>query len=74
MISLDIDPQALKAAKVAFRLPKTRSELIQASITNLPFRDRAIGSVIASEVLEHIPNVKECLSEIARVLREAHWR
>lgn len=35
----------------------------------LPFRDAVFDTVLLSDVLEHIPEPKECLREIARTLR-----
>jgi ubiquinone/menaquinone biosynthesis C-methylase UbiE len=68
VVSIDIDPQALEVAKLASKLTRRYHELIQASVTHLPFRSEIFRSIVISEVLEHIPNVEKCLSEIARVL------
>lgn len=40
-----------------------------ADIAHLPFRDRAFDLVICSEVLEHIPDEKGAVRELARVLK-----
>jgi SAM-dependent methyltransferase len=37
---------------------------------NLPFRDAVFDSVIATEVLEHVPNPERVVAEMARVLRD----
>ena len=36
---------------------------------NIPFEKNTFNSVLASEVLEHVPDIDDCLSEIWRVLR-----
>ncbi len=43
--------------------------LIKADATNLPFSDKTFDRVIASEILEHIPNDQKAISEIYRVLK-----
>src|SRR6266581_1672652 len=42
---------------------------LRASITHLPFRDGALDYVLASHVLEHVPDVKRAIAELARILR-----
>jgi hypothetical protein len=42
---------------------------VQGDATRLPFGDGAFDRVIASEVLEHIPDDGAALTELARVLR-----
>lgn len=55
----------------AVRLAHTRgqAQYCRSSGTKLPFRQAAFDAVLASDVLEHIENDVEALSEIARVLR-----
>lgn len=45
-----------------------RAVFQQGNITHLPFADDSIDLVIASEVVEHLPNPELAFSEIARVL------
>ena len=40
-----------------------------ADLTELPFRDQQFDILIASHVLEHIPNLERALSEIHRTLK-----
>ena len=37
----------------------------------IPFDNETFDSVLSSEVLEHVPNVDECIKEIGRVLKPA---
>jgi SAM-dependent methyltransferase len=46
-----------------------RFEVVRGDLTALPFPDAAVDRVIASEVLEHIPDDAAAFAEIARVLR-----
>ncbi len=43
--------------------------VLRGDATRLPFRDGAFDCIITSEVLEHINNDEQALSELARVLR-----
>ena len=43
-------------------------ELVQGSLTNLPFRGAAFGTVICSEVIEHLPREAVRLEELLRVI------
>lgn len=46
----------------------TGLDLIRASIEDLPFADCSFSAVLLNEVLEHVPNDRRGLQEIARVL------
>lgn len=44
-------------------------KLIKGDATRLPFKSQAFDRIIASEVLEHIPDDKKAISEMYRVLK-----
>lgn len=43
--------------------------IFRASATHLPFRDGFFDKILCSEVLEHIPDYKQCIEEMARCLK-----
>jgi SAM-dependent methyltransferase len=49
--------------------PEDSASQVNGDGLNLPFPDGAFDRVIASEVLEHIPNDEGAIAELARVLR-----
>ncbi len=53
----------------ALKRHESRICVIAASLTHLPFRDEIFNQIVCSEVLEHIPDWKEALKELHRVLR-----
>ena len=63
-IGMDIDINVLK--KVSQDLPN--ASLICASGSRAPFRDESFDLIICTEVLEHLKNPEEMVSEISRVL------
>ncbi len=54
----DLDPES-----------KRRCTLAVGNALTLPFADNAFDKIVCSEVLEHIPNYRQALSEISRVLK-----
>lgn len=53
----------------AGELPDEGAGVVQGDALRLPFGDAAFDRVIASEVLEHIPDDSSAMAELARVLR-----
>lgn len=54
------------------KIAKDKRFMVQADICNLPFKDKAFGYIIASHILEHIPNVNEAISELMRVANRGY--
>ena len=50
-----------------------RYEVVRGDLLALPFPDASVDRVIASEVLEHIPDDATAMAEIARVLKPGGW-
>lgn len=48
---------------------KCSTDRTVADICNLPFPDRRFDVVVSSEVIEHVPEPKRAVSELARVLK-----
>ncbi len=46
---------------------------VAADLTDLPFADGAFDVVLSSHVLEHIPDDRAAIGELARVLRPGGW-
>jgi SAM-dependent methyltransferase len=62
VFGLDLVPKVLKLAK------HTHSGVVRGDATRLPFSAATFGSVLSNCVLEHIPDDKACVAELARVL------
>jgi len=62
-IGLDILRRKLRWLQPRHRL------LVQGSCDRLPFQDESFNAVINSEVIEHVPDVPDILTEMWRVLR-----
>lgn len=67
-VGVDYDPNELRKART--RLGHQRVDLIVADATRLPFRDAAFDAAICTETLEHLPDDRGAIAEVARVLRD----
>jgi ubiquinone/menaquinone biosynthesis C-methylase UbiE len=63
----DLSPEMLRRARG--RLDSDRPQLLSADLTRLPFADGAFDCVTCGYVLEHLPEAKPGLAELARVLQ-----
>ncbi len=64
-VGIDINPR--NVALVRSRLPDR--PVFVADIEDIPFPGRTFGTIICTEVLEHVPDPDGALEEIARVLK-----
>jgi ubiquinone/menaquinone biosynthesis C-methylase UbiE len=64
-VGIDLNPRNL--ALIRQRLPGHM--VVEGDIEAMPFPDDSFGTVVCTEVLEHVPYPKTALSEIRRVLR-----
>lgn len=64
-VGVDLNPRNL--ALVSRRLPQHVP--MESDIEQLPFADGSFGTIICTEVLEHVPYLDKALAEFRRVLR-----
>lgn len=62
---IDINPR--NVALLTTRLPQ--HDIVRGDLEAMPFDDGAFGTVVCTEVLEHLPDPGAALREIHRVLR-----
>jgi len=73
--ALDIEEVNLKKAHHVLWLLDEQKEsrgrwsLVRGDITNLPFEDTSFDKIVCSEVLEHIPDDRQGIKEMVRVLK-----
>ena len=65
----DVD-EILQAMKVKGEVPESaRAEAVKGDALDLPYADRTFDCVIASEILEHVVEDDQAISELVRVLK-----
>lgn len=64
---IDLSPEMLRRART--RLKSDRPRLLSADLTRLPFADNSFDCVTCGFVLEHLPEARPGLMEMARVLK-----
>jgi SAM-dependent methyltransferase len=71
VVAADMDGAALKEVAVMFEAlePEGGALAAEADALHLPFPDGAFDRVIAAEILEHVPDDRAAVVELARVLR-----
>jgi ubiquinone/menaquinone biosynthesis C-methylase UbiE len=77
VVAFDLDHDELaevarmfRAMAAAGEAPRgTTATVVQGTVLSLPFPDASFDAVIASEVLEHIPDDQQAMAEIARIVR-----
>jgi ubiquinone biosynthesis O-methyltransferase len=69
-VGIDFSPNMVEEAKKELATRNIqRVELEVGDLTNLRFCDKTFDKVFASEVLEHVPDYRKAVSEMARVLK-----
>src|SRR2546426_7386806 len=72
VIAVELDPEAQRLGRqIAAQegLARPQLQFLQADLYALPLTDRSGGKVISLEVIEHMEDVAQYLSELARVLK-----
>lgn len=64
----DLSRQMLQRARL--RLKSSRPDFVAADLARLPFADESFDGLTCGYVLEHLPDARAGLSEMARVLRK----
>jgi ubiquinone biosynthesis O-methyltransferase len=69
-LGIDFSPNMIEEAKKELATRNIqRVEVEVGDLTNLRFSDQTFDKVFASEVLEHVPDYRKAVSEMARVLK-----
>jgi ubiquinone biosynthesis O-methyltransferase len=69
-VGIDFSPNMIEEAKKELATRNIqRVEVEVGDLTNLRFSDQTFDKVFASEVLEHVPDYRKAVSEMARVLK-----
>jgi len=67
IICTDLSPEMLRRARQ--RLRSDRPRFVVADLTRLPFADESFDAITCGYVLEHVPDARVGLAELARVMR-----
>jgi ubiquinone biosynthesis O-methyltransferase len=69
-IGIDLSDRMIKEARASLKQEGVKNvKLDTGDATNLNFSNDMFDKVLASEVLEHIPNYRKCIAEMIRVLK-----
>lgn len=68
VIGIDIDQEAVQYAKNHFS--SSRVQFLIADSMGLPFSDNSIDVIICNHIYEHVPEAKQLMEEVYRVLKE----
>lgn len=66
---VDISSEMLNAARQRLSNAKVIHHLCQSDVNQLPFGDRSFDGIISAHMLEHLPDPKQGLQEMVRILR-----
>jgi SAM-dependent methyltransferase len=77
VVAADLDVKELGPVNGMFAAMRAEEDIpphagavsLSADATNMPFPDNSFDKVIASEILEHVPNDRLAMAEISRILR-----
>ena len=71
VIGIDTDSDKIKFAQKTAKILhiRNRSSYVMASVDSLPFKEKSFDYLLCLDVIEHIPNDLNALSEMSRILK-----
>jgi demethylmenaquinone methyltransferase/2-methoxy-6-polyprenyl-1,4-benzoquinol methylase len=69
IVGIDLSLEMLKIAQVKLAKGHIQHQLCQSDVRTLPFENSVFDAVISAHMLEHLPDPKEGIKEMFRVLR-----
>lgn len=69
LVGVDISPEMLNKAQQLLTQAGIHPQLCQSDANHLPLGDNTFDLVISAHMLEHLPNPKQGLQEMVRILR-----
>ncbi len=66
---IEVNAKCARAAEIRLRCHGIESALVVASACEMPFEDASFDGVVASNVIEHVPDARAMVRECARVLK-----
>lgn len=69
IIGIDLSPEMLKTAQAKLTKAHIQHEVCRSDVRTLPFENSVFDAVISAHMLEHLPDPREGLKEMFRVLQ-----
>jgi ubiquinone/menaquinone biosynthesis C-methylase UbiE len=69
VVAVDFDPKMVQRAKRRLAEYGVRATVVEGDVTGLPYDDGSFDAVFNFAVLHHVPNWKDGIQEIARLLK-----
>jgi SAM-dependent methyltransferase len=69
LMGIDLSEAMLREGRVCFGQLAASPQLVLGDASHLPFRSECFDGAICSEVVEHVPNWRDVIAEVARILR-----
>lgn len=69
IVGVDLSPEMLQTAQAKLAKAHIQHQVCRSDVRTLPFENSVFDTVISAHMLEHLPNPREGLKEMFRVLR-----